>query len=145
MRGEERRAARQEQFWGRLTVRRAVGTVVGVYLALMFIAALAERLVEPEVFTSYGRALWWAVVTVATVGYGDIVPQTAAGRSVAAMFIVLTIGLVPVLTSLIASALFFKRTVAASERDVARDEEARAEIVGLLEGIKTRLDRLERR
>ena len=49
------------------------------------------------------------------------------------------------LTSLIASALFSKRNVVASEREAARDEEARAEIVGLLEGINTRLDRLERR
>ena len=39
-------------------------------------AAILERIVEPETFTSMGVALWWAVSTVGTVGYGDIVPHT---------------------------------------------------------------------
>jgi voltage-gated potassium channel Kch len=140
----ERAHERQKRFWERLNVRRAVWTVVSVYLALMFAAAWAERLVEPETFTSYGRSLWWAVVTIATVGYGDIVPQTAGGRSIAALFIIMTIGLVPVLTSLIASVLILKRTHAQSEEDAARDQALQDEVVALLKGVQARLDRIER-
>ena len=46
---------------------------------------LLESNVQPEQFGSIPRALWWAVVTVTTVGYGDVVPQTAAGKVVASL------------------------------------------------------------
>ncbi|HEY1628145.1 MAG TPA: potassium channel family protein [Streptosporangiaceae bacterium] len=52
---------------------------------------------------SYGDALWWAVVTVTTVGYGDQYPVTAAGRGIAAVLMSTGIGLVGVLSATIAS------------------------------------------
>jgi voltage-gated potassium channel len=52
---------------------------------------------------SYGDALWWAIVTVTTVGYGDRYPVTAAGRGVAVVLMLTGIGLVGVLSASIAS------------------------------------------
>lgn len=52
---------------------------------------------------SYADALWWAIVTVTTVGYGDQYPVTAAGRGVAVVLMLTGIGLVGVLSAAIAS------------------------------------------
>lgn len=52
---------------------------------------------------NYGDALWWAIVTVTTVGYGDKVPVTAGGREVAVVLMFVGIGLIGVITATVAS------------------------------------------
>ena len=54
-------------------------------------------------------ALWWTIVTMTTVGYGDISPKTHAGRMVAVVLMVVGIGIVSMLTALVASALVERR------------------------------------
>ena len=57
-----------------------VVTIAGVMLAICSLAAYeAERESNPE-FGNIGDAFWWGIVTLTTVGYGDIVPETTAGR-----------------------------------------------------------------
>src|SRR5712671_6011595 len=51
-----------------------------VLLTAASIAYLVERDANPEAFGSIPAALWWAIVTMTTTGYGDVVPQTVAGR-----------------------------------------------------------------
>ncbi len=59
--------------------------------------------VGPTAIHSYGDALWWAVVTVTTVGYGDKIPMTGAGRVLATGLMLTGIGLVGALTATVAS------------------------------------------
>jgi voltage-gated potassium channel len=107
---------RFELWYERLTLPRAVATVIAVAFTLVMLAGALERIVEPETFTSLGLAYWWAVVTVTTVGYGDVVPESPAGRIVGTMLMLTGLGLIPTLTSLVVSTLIGKRTRAQQEQ-----------------------------
>ncbi len=65
---------------------------------------LFEHEAQPEHFGSILRAMWWAIVTISTVGYGDAVPITVAGRIFAGGIMVLGIGLVALPAGILASA-----------------------------------------
>jgi voltage-gated potassium channel len=58
----------------------------------VFAGALALTYIEPEASGGLGDAVWWSLVTVSTVGYGDIIPETTAGRVVASVLILFGIG-----------------------------------------------------
>jgi voltage-gated potassium channel len=81
-----------------------------VFLAVLVIVSvcagleLAYEQRSPEsTIHNYGDALWWAVVTVTTVGYGDKYPVSAGGRGVAVVLMLVGIGLIGVLTATVAS------------------------------------------
>ncbi len=57
----------------------AVATLVVVYI---LIAALVIFNVEPDIFDSFFDAIYWSTISITTIGYGDICPVTAAGRTV---------------------------------------------------------------
>lgn len=67
------------------TLVQQLGSVAVYAFGLLLACALIEKLVEPASsgFTTYGDAIWWGFVTLTTVGYGDITPVTAAGRTTA--------------------------------------------------------------
>jgi voltage-gated potassium channel len=81
-------------------------TVSGVSL-LIYVASLAildfERGHPGATITSFGKALWWAIATVTTVGYGDLYPVTVPGRLVAALLMIGGISLLGVVTASLAS------------------------------------------
>ena len=80
----------------RLKSSQLLTTVAGLLIALVIAAALmyfAETHAQPDVFPSIPAAMWWSVVTLTTVGYGDTVPITGPGRVLAAVIAVLGIGL----------------------------------------------------
>lgn len=66
----------------------ALASVLAVFLLVLFVAStivhVAERDEQPEAFGSVPATLWWAVATLTTTGYGDVVPHTPLGRLVAA-------------------------------------------------------------
>lgn len=63
-----------------------------------------EGEIQPDKFGSIPRALWWAVITMTTIGYGDVYPITAAGRFVASLVAIAGIGLIAMPTGIIAAA-----------------------------------------
>ena len=85
-----------------------VGMVVGVSLPLViYTSALsvfeAERYADGANITSFGEAIWWALASVTTVGYGDRFPVTEDGRFVATFLMIIGIGLFSSLTALLAA------------------------------------------
>jgi voltage-gated potassium channel len=87
-----------------------------VSVAVTVVAGILIRITDPDSISSVGAGLWWAVQTTTTVGYGDLVPQSIAGRVIAALVMVVGIGFITVSTAAIASAF-----VEASRRRRALD------------------------
>jgi voltage-gated potassium channel len=79
--------------------------IVVLVTLIVFAGALLERIIEPETFPTFGDALWFSLTTLSTTGYGDFTPVTAGGRAVASVLMVLSLALVPVVTSVVVSAL----------------------------------------
>ena len=77
------------------------------FLAFIFIyfSAVGIYHFEHEQFGSIPASLWWAIVSLITVGYGDAYPITAAGKFFAGIVLIIGIGIVALPTGLIASAL----------------------------------------
>ena len=94
----------------RLTLFRVIRTIVILATILVIVGGILERAVEPATFTSIGLSFWYAVTTVTTVGYGDIVPHTTAGRLVGTVLMLAGVSLIPLVTSVAVSILTTKRT-----------------------------------
>ena len=73
--------------------------------------------------TTGGQALWWAVVTITTVGYGDYTPITAGGRITAVFVMLMGVGIIGALASILASILV------PSPDDTEQDEAVHSELV----------------
>lgn len=89
----------------------ATGLIVLVASTVMY---YAEHAAQPEAFASIPHALWWGVVTLTTVGYGDVVPVTPAGRMMAAVFALCGILLIAVPTAILGAG-FVEEMEASSE------------------------------
>lgn len=79
-------------------------SMVLLYLASAGIYFL-EREAQPDVFSSIPAAMWWAVATFTTVGYGDIYPVTAGGKIFTGLIVLIGLCLVGIPAGLIAAAL----------------------------------------
>jgi voltage-gated potassium channel len=82
-------------------------SVLVIFLMVLFIASVAvyflERDVQPGTFGSVPAALWWAVATLTTTGYGDVVPITPLGRLVAAVVMICGLGVFGLWTGILAT------------------------------------------
>jgi voltage-gated potassium channel len=116
-----------------LNLRRAGGLIVATATALAIAAAVLVRIVDPAIGTM-GDALWWAVTTVTTVGYGDVVPESTTGRAVGAALMLTGLALIPMITSVVVSILVSQRTRESREAEVEN-----------LNKVMERLDELEER
>ncbi len=82
-------------------------TVFMVVILLVLSSTLMysiENEAQPEAFDNIGQALWWAVATLTTVGYGDIYPVTGLGKLLSSIIALLGIGIVALPTGIISSA-----------------------------------------
>jgi voltage-gated potassium channel len=84
-----------------------IAAAMFVLLMMIVVAAsityLAEHSAQPEAFASIPHALWWAVVTMTTIGYGDVVPHTLVGRICASVIGVISVGMVALPAGILAS------------------------------------------
>ena len=111
-------------------------------------AALAVRLFARGEFNSIGESLWWAAQTVTTVGYGDVIPETAFSKVVAVIVMFFGIATVSLATALITSAVItsMQRRMAEVQGDPELGALLRIEErLDALDAIEQRLDAIEGR
>jgi voltage-gated potassium channel len=109
---------------------------IGAWLVLLF-----EEHARGSNIHNYPDALWWAIVTVTTVGYGDRYPVTEGGRIVAVVLMLVGIGLIGVLTATVASVFIKEHTDATKEEF----KKGHADLGQQLSVISDRLADVERR
>ncbi len=107
--------------------RNELGTTLAASLAVILMSGVMMAVLDPGIETPWD-GIWWAWVTVTTVGYGDVVPVSLIGRVFGSLIILMGIGLFSMITASFAA--FF----------ISRQEE---EIVSTEEDLRQRVDRLE--
>jgi voltage-gated potassium channel len=120
----------------RVLIAATATLFIGAWLVLLF-----EENAKGSNIHDYPDALWWAIVTVTTVGYGDRYPVSAGGRAVAVVLMLVGIGLIGVLTATVASVFIKEHT------DATKDElrKGHADLGQQLALISDRLADVERR
>jgi voltage-gated potassium channel len=118
---------------------RSISAVLFVMLVILVLTSsmmyLFEHRAQPHVFSDIPTAMWWAVVTLTTLGYGDMVPITMLGRILGGMTAILGVGMIALPAGVLASGF--------SEQMRIRREEYREAVERALED--GTLDRSERR
>ena len=80
--------------------------VTGIVIYMSAVAIYYfEHKAQPEQFSSVFHGLWWAVITLTTVGYGDVYPVTVGGRLFTFLILLIGLGIVAIPSGLLASAL----------------------------------------
>ena len=87
--------------------RYKISIFMGVILSLVLIMGTCMYIVEGQQsgFSSIPKSMYWAIVTMTTVGYGDIVPQTTIGKLVASMMMLMGYAIIAVPTGIVTSEL----------------------------------------
>jgi voltage-gated potassium channel len=126
-----------------VTRRRIFPYLAGATFALALVAGLVMTLIDEKDFPNFGLAVWWAIVTLATVGYGDVVPTTVLGRIVGSAVIILGVTFLAFLTATVTSLFVSSDQDAARERELAEREAADKELRELLKRLEERLSAIE--
>ena len=120
--------------------RKVFPFLVGITALTAVVTGFIAHLIDKQDFPTFGIGVWWSIVTLGTVGYGDVVPHTAWGRVLGSVVIVFGVTFISFLIAIVTSVF-----VEAGRSDVdaaraAREEEAQA----LLRNIDERLAAIER-
>jgi voltage-gated potassium channel Kch len=127
------------------SIRYAATAIIATIVVLVLLGAVLLRVLTPDEYASFGDALWFTLQTVTTVGYGDDTPTSAVGRIIASVVMLVSIGLVTVITAAVTS-LFISSVSREQERWNQQDAaNALARIEEELTEAHDRLERIERR
>ena len=134
---------------------RRLRTILGVLIICIISFGYIFYLAEPQIKT-FGDGFWWALVTITTVGYGDITPLTTLGRFVAGTLMFVGLGLIATVTAIV-SAKFIANYVdhhtnddvleklEEVEAEIGKIEEIESSVVGKLKELEEEIDELNKK
>jgi voltage-gated potassium channel len=117
------------------------GYLVAVTALTAVATGLIAHLIDRADFPTFGIGVWWAIVTLGTVGYGDVVPHSAWGRVLGGTVIVFGVTFISFLIAIVTSMLVDTDRAGAEAARDARHQET----LDLLRSVVTRLDDIESR
>jgi voltage-gated potassium channel len=127
-----------------LTPRVAASVIAGLWAIGVIVFGVLERLVDPDSFDNVWLGMWWALQTVTTVGYGDVVPAGTAGKLIAAFLMLGGLSLFAVVTGAVTS-IFVAQAQAERQKSAADPMMRRFdEMSADLRAIKAELARRDR-
>jgi voltage-gated potassium channel len=142
--------ARALQAERRLSSREVFRFAALVTVVVVVVAGAVEATIDGQDFKSTWDGIWWAVVTITTVGYGDVTPHSAVGRIVGIVVMFVGIGFLSILTATIASHFVKTEREPEARADADRDatialrlDQAVMEISQAIAGLDQRLVRIE--
>jgi len=124
-----------------LRPRDAAYVIASFWALAVVVFGVLQRIVDPKTFTSVWLGMWWALQTVTTVGYGDVVPDQATGKAIAAFLMLGGLSLIAVLTAAVTSG-FVARAQRVRGDPVAQKLDVLAEE---LKAVRAELERLRSR
>jgi len=117
--------------------RRVFAYLAGSTAVIGISAGILVRIIDHKDFATVGDGIWWAIVTLGTVGYGDIVPSTGWGRVVGSVVIVVGVTFISFLTATVTSMFVSsdqdERTADAETLRASGEAETRAMLQQLLD------------
>jgi voltage-gated potassium channel len=119
--------------------RRVFPYLVGVIATTSVVTGVVAHVIDRKDFPTFGIGVWWAVVTLGTVGYGDVVPHTAWGRVLGGVVIICGVTFISFLVAIVTSLFIDASRVAEQEAQDARH----AETIDLLRQLNARLEAVE--
>ncbi len=118
-----------------LRPRYAAYVIIVAWAIGVVVFGVVERIVDPGTFDTVWLGMWWAIQTVTTVGYGDVVPGSTAGKVIATFLMLGGLSLFAVVTGAITSAF-----VAQRQKDMADEDDP---VTRRLDEVTAKLDALQ--
>jgi voltage-gated potassium channel len=115
------------------------------FIGLAFAGAIAIRFLDEKSFPTFGSAFWWALQTVTTVGYGDVVPTGATGKVIGSIEMVLGVSFISFLTAGVTSAIVQRSQDRRLEEQHERVLEENRRLAESLNEIRTAIAELDAR
>ena len=119
--------------------------LAATFLVLSVFCAIVMRVVDQQNYPSLGSAVWWALQTLTTVGYGDVVPTTVAGRVVGGIEMVLGVSFIAFLTAGVTSTVIQRGATEAAEAHRVQAERNALTIVDALTETRNAIAELDKR
>jgi voltage-gated potassium channel len=127
------------------SVRTAASVIVTATAMVVVVGGVLMRFLDHDEYSNVWVGMWWALQTVTTVGYGDVVPKTDAGRVVGGAEMVLGVSFIAFVTAGVTSTVIQRAQARAAEDERAQTEREQQTIVDTLAQIRGAVSDLDRR
>jgi voltage-gated potassium channel len=139
-----------KQIFKQINKNRREATIASILLLLLLLLSLGSSAIlfvegnQPQAnITSPGDALWWAIVTVSTVGYGDLYPTTTLGRVVASIVLVCGVGIFGMISGLITSLITSPKQISPHDQ-IVKNNQLLEKLIQNQQELTKKIDELEK-